>query len=360
VGLVGELLPFLAAAYLLDCLVRVRGGQALFTSVWGRRFRLEGPGWRWAGLLPTSESLLVASLGLRANERGLLLSPDGDARRDRRRRLVAYEDIERVAVEGEHVRLGPGLSLKATHPAVAMELAALVEQLRLTPRPRRLALIRRALRRRCDLGALHRRRLEQAEDVRMLKLLSGAAFVVLFGVLPASVLPALERRPSLLLAGVLFAFCDLAVLSVGVRLLRRSGAKGWALGSRLLPLVLFPPGAAHAPALVGRETSLGFEPLAAAALLLDPQEFRRLEQQRRREQAAGETQEDGEESVVEAMTLDLVAREAARAGVPGLEEPRPTDASAAAFCPLCRGEYRAGFGRCSDCDVPLERFVIVQ
>jgi hypothetical protein len=359
VGLVGELLPLLVAAYLLDCLVRVRAGQALFTSVWRRPFRLEGPGWRWAGLLPTSESLLVPSLGLRANERGVLVSADGDAQRGGRRRLVAYEDIERVAVDDGHVRLGPGLALKATHPAAATELAALIEELRLTPRPRRLACIRRALRRRCDLGALRRRRLEQADDVRMLKVLSGAAFVVLFVVLPASVLPELERRPSLLLAGVLFALCYLAVLSVSVRLLRRSGAKGWTLGSRVLPLVLFPPAAAHAPALVGRETSLGFEPLAAAALLLDPQEFRRLEQQRRRELAAGEAQEDGEESVVEAMTLDLVAREAGRAGVPELEDPSPADSSAAAFCPLCRGQYRAGFARCSDCDVPLERFEIV-
>ncbi|MCG6921887.1 MAG: hypothetical protein LJF15_12500 [Acidobacteria bacterium] len=351
-GLVGELLPFFVAAYLLDCLVRVRPGQALFTSLWGRHFRLEGPGWRWVGFLPASESVLVPSLGFRANETGVLLSPSGDGRR----RLVAYEDIERVAVEDGHVCLGPGLELKATHPSAAMELAALVEQLRLTARPRRLALIRRALRRRCDLAALRRRRLEQAKDLRMLKVLSGAAFVAFFVVLPASVLPDLAWRPSLLQAGVLFLLAYLAVLSVSVRLLRRVGVRGWALGSRMLPLALFPPAAVHAPALVARETSFGFEPLAAAALLLDPQEFRRLEQRLRREQAAGDGPESGGESVVEAMTLDLVAREAARAGVPELEDPSPGDASAAAFCPECGGQYRTGFARCSDCDVPLEPF----
>jgi hypothetical protein len=352
-GLVGELLPFFVAAFLLDCLVRVRTGQALFTSLWGRRFQLEGPGWRWVGILPASEGILAVSLGLRATENGILIPPEHGGRE----RLVPYEQMERVTVQDDRVRLRPGIELRSPHPSVTMELAALVEQLRLTPRTRRLAVVRRSLRRRCDLGALRRRRLELAEDLRMLKIVSGVAFVALFGVLPASVLPVLAWRPSLLLAGVLFGLSYLAVLSLSVRLLLRSGVHGWALGSRLLPLILFPPAAAHAPALVARETSLGFEPLAAAAVLLDPQEFRRLEQQRCREQAAGDGEDDGEESVVEATTLDLVSKEAARAGVPELEGPTPSDASSAAFCPRCREQYRAGFGRCSDCDVPLERFV---
>ena len=114
-GLIAELLPFLLAAFLLDCVVRVRRHQALFSATTGRSFRLEGPGWRGAGLLPTSESYLVASLGLRATESGVLLPPEhGGAER-----LVPYDQMERVTVEGDQVRLRAGVTLQAPHPSLA-------------------------------------------------------------------------------------------------------------------------------------------------------------------------------------------------------------------------------------------------
>jgi len=36
-----------------------------------------------------------------------------------------------------------------------------------------------------------------------------------------------------------------------------------------------------------------------------------------------------------------------------LEAPASPDPSAALYCPLCAGEYRAGFSTCSDCGVSL-------
>lgn len=130
------------------------------------------------------------------------------------------------------------------------------------------------------------------------------------------------------------------------------------VASRLLSLVLFPPAVAHAPALVAREAFLGFEPLAVAALLLDPQEFRRLEQRRRRDQADVHAS-GGNGSLPETMVLELVAREAGHAGVPALARPVPVDETAAAFCPYCRDQYRAGFNRCHECDAALEPFAVL-
>jgi hypothetical protein len=329
----------------------VRRNQALFSSTSGRSFRLEGPGWRGAGFLPTSESYLVASLGLRATESGVLIPPEhGGAER-----LVPYEQMERVTVEGDRVRLRAGVELRAPHPSVTTELAALVEQLRVEPDRRRLALVRRTLGRRCDLGALRRHRLDLAPELRRLKVLSGAAFVLLFVVLPTSFVPEMAWRPPPIVAGGLFGLSYLAVLYASIRLLRRSGVKGRGVTSRILPLVLFPPAVAHAPSLVAREAFLGFEHLAVAALLLDPQEFRRLEQRLRRAQTAAHA-EGRNGSLPQTMILELVAREAIRAGVPALARPTPVDDTAVAFCPYCRDQYRAGFSRCHDCDVTLERF----
>jgi hypothetical protein len=112
---------------------------------------------------------------------------------------------------------------------------------------------------------------------------------------------------------------------------------------------------AHAPSLVAREAFLGFEPLAVAALLLDPQPFRKLEQQLRREQAAAHA-EGRNGSLPHSVMLELVAREAGHAGLPALARPTPVDDTAAAFCPNCSEQYRTGFERCHDCDVALQRF----
>jgi hypothetical protein len=249
--------------------------------------------------------------------------------------------------------------LRPSHPTVTRELAALVEKLRLAPGRRRLALLRRALRRRCDLAAAQRRRDEQAPELRLLKTASAAAFLALFGIVPASLIPELPWRPSPLVAAGFFGLSYLAVIMVSVRVLRGSGVCGKSLASRLLPLILFPPAAAHAPALVARETFLGFEPWALAAVLLDPQDFRRLElRMRRAPLAGGEWSAGRPRSEIEAMTLELVTREARRAGLPELEAPRPSDASAAAFCPACYEQYRSGFDHCADCGVTLERFAV--
>ena len=60
--------------------------------------------------------------------------------------------------------------------------------------------------------------------------------------------------------------------------------------------------------------------------------------------------------IIDANTLELVAKEAGRAGVPALARPVPVDDTAAAFCPYCRDQYRAGFSRCHECDAALEPF----
>jgi hypothetical protein len=132
-------------------------------------------------------------------------------------------------------------------------------------------------------------------------------------------------------------------------MLRTCGLERGRVFSAVLPLLLFPPAAAHAGAIVARELYAGFEPLAVARLLLPPAEFDRLTRRPGTEAAGGGAGEN--------WSVDALVRELLQENAPRPAPPASRDAAAAAFCPSCLAEYRAGFSRCSDCDVPLEPYV---
>jgi hypothetical protein len=100
----------------------------------------------------------------------------------------------------------------------------------------------------------------------------------------------------------------MAVAAIAEQGLRRAGVRGRDRALALCPLVFFPPSAAHAPSFVWRDLYARFAP----------------------------------ESVARAIG---VADGAVLEGAP--------HAGAAAWCPSCGAQYRAGFARCADCDVTL-------
>ena len=75
VPLLRELLPLLAALYLVDCLTAVRRGARLFSSCFGLDLRLRGSGLAFAGVLPLDQAFAVSRLGLVATAERLYLPP---------------------------------------------------------------------------------------------------------------------------------------------------------------------------------------------------------------------------------------------------------------------------------------------
>ncbi len=339
--LLAEFLPFLVALYLVDSALLVRGGQLLFASGWQGRFGARGPGLRWPGLLPTAEAFVAAGLPLRATADGLLVADGrgGD-------RLVRFDAMSPVTVEGGSVRLDVRTQLPARPRAAAAEVARAVEALRRAPRERRLAELRGQLRRRCDERALVELRRRQLRRAPTLKALSVASFAALFVLVPASLVPGLAWRPSPLAAIAVALALWAATVAASVVMLRDCGLGRGPILSAVLPLLLFPPAAAHAGSIVARELYAGFEPLALARLLLAPAE---LDLQARRPAApAGGA---GEVWDAAALVGELLGDDRPRAARP----PSP-DVTAAAYCPSCLAEYRAGFSRCSDCDALLQPY----
>jgi hypothetical protein len=341
VDLLGEVLPFLVALYLVDSALLVRGGQLLCASGWQGRFAALGPGLRWPGLLPTAEALLSTGLPLRATADGLLV-PDGRGGD----RLVRFDAMASVTAEEGAVRLDARTAIPVRPRAVAPEAARVVEALRRAPRDRRLAELRGQLRRRCDERALAGLRRRQLRRLPTLRALSVSSFVALFLLVPASLVPGLAWRPSPLAAIAVALVLWAATLAVSVLMLRDCGLGRRPVLSAVLPLLLFPPAAAHAGAIVARELYLGFEPIALARLLLPPAEFDRLA---RRAGAVGAEAGDTWDAAV------LVRELLQESGPRPAPSPSP-DGTAVAYCPSCLAEYRAGFSRCSDCDAPLQPY----
>lgn len=339
--LVGEILPVLVGLYVVDSALIVRAGQVLFVSGWGGVLAALGPGLRFPGLLPAAEVVLGASLPLRACEDGVIVPGPGASAR-----LVPFDSMPPVVAEAGVLRLGGGVRLPVRPQGLAPELARIVERLRLTARPRRLARLRRELRRRTDARALAALRARHVRGLPLLRALGWASGALLFLALPASFLPDLPLRPTTLAVAAAALLLWLGTLAASARLLLDCGVAGRGLLAALLPLLLFPPAAVHAASLVTRELYLGFEPEALARLLLTPQA---LDAYRRDVQPPAD---DAEPWSVPSIVRGLLARGAAGA----VPVPRRHDATAGAFCPRCRGEYRAGFSRCSDCGVPLEPF----
>jgi hypothetical protein len=310
-----ELLPYAAVLYVADSVVRARPGERLIASAWGRRFRWRGPGWHLVGLLPTAEVFLVS-----APEASDSAAPSGGA---------------------------PAAAAAA--PAAAAGRAA-------TGPPSPIT---------AEVEATRARRAVQAREALALSLAGAVVFVAGFVALPLAVY---RRDPTPGPAEAAVAVAALAwaaVVVLGARALRRAGATWGAILSALAPALFFPPAAAHALSFLRRDAFRSSSPLAVAAALLAPEDFRRLA--RRELRALDEADRRARITTDVAPTADVYTQ-AARAVILALLsaagiDPRaavsadaPRDSLAALFCPLCETEYRTGFATCADCDAALVPF----
>ncbi len=171
------------------------------------------------------------------------------------------------------------------------------------------------------------------------------SILALFVLVPASLVPGLAWRPSPNGAIAVTLALWVATLAASVVMLRDCGLERGRIFSAVLPLALFPPAAAHAGSIVARELYLGFEPLGLARLLLAPPDL-----------GLGLRRASAPAGTGESWDLAALVREQLGEG-PARAVPSPSaDLTAAAFCPSCLAEYRAGFSRCADCDAPLQPY----
>jgi hypothetical protein len=352
--LIEDVLPFLVAFYVLDGLAVARAHEWLLLAPWGR-FRAARTGIHLVGLSPFAEVASAFDGPIRFGRKALHVetgtsTPGGPP------------DLQPVPLDGLRVEASErdlkvgGLSLTLPSPAAARHLAAVIRDLRDRPPHERGARLRTLVDEAIDLKELRALRATQQQFQQVLQWLGLGLWLATFVLLPAGVLWKWQHGPGLAAALLTVGAFHVAILVVAWRTLRTLGYRRGSAFSALLSLVFFPPAAAHASVVLFRDLYARFDPLAVAGVLLPPTEFQavaRMEVHRlRREAELGGDVAEWTNLREKARTRLLSELGTSLADV--LRPPSRKDDEAASYCPLCGGEYRAGFAVCAECQVPLE------
>jgi hypothetical protein len=354
-ALIEDVLPFLVAFYVLDGLAVVRAYETLLAAPWSPRFRAATKGFSLLGLSPFSELLSAVDSPVRIGSAAVYVESAAAAPGELPELASIPLDGLSVEASDRTVRLG-GRSLHLPSKAAAERLVASLRELAALPPSDRGRRIRALLENTADVRAVRALRAIHRRFQRVLSLLGLALFVVTFVLLPAGVAVRWERGPSLATLLLVVLAVHASILGVSYAALTRLGCARPAAVNMLLPLVFFPPSAAHASFAIFRDLYARFDALAVAGAFLPAEDFRalaRLEVHRLRREA----ERGGEVAEWAALREKAWARAFDELGTSMREVLRPParrDGDAASYCPLCGGEYRAGFAVCTECRVPLE------
>lgn len=354
-----DLFPFLAALYVLDAIAWVRAGHLLLVCQSGW-CSVREPGVWLAGLLPVDVAFAVSRPGPLLAPTGVYL-PDPQAQGvavydPDRWTLIPYEQIDRLEVEEGRLRLGISGEIRLPSRSHAESLAARLQEIREAPPGQRPARVSRLLTAAFDLDAIRERRATFRRTALQVQIPATALFLVLFAGLPAVLYlgaPPELLSPALGLALLLFFWSVVALYRAGRDL-------QWKGALRRLPSlssVLFtPPAAPRAVAHLGRDLFHDFDATAVAAVLLSKADL--LGWLRGELHASAWTAARGDAAWQAAWGTrrDLLRKALEKLGVTESEAftpPARRDPEAAAWCPFCDTEYRAGFSTCRDCSLPL-------
>jgi hypothetical protein len=362
VPLLRELLPILAALYLVDCLTRVRRGERLIASSFGAEPRLRQGRLALAGVLPLDQAFAVSRRGLAVTGERLYLPPEAASEAacysERSWTALPYEEARGLAIVGREVRFPGGRRLRLATAAEARDTAAMVRELLALPPGERESAAGACSARALDPAPLVARHTAFETAVNPLVALGWALFCALFLALPPLVylgMPPPSLTGTLLTAAAALWAGTAAAAAWVARRLRRQGSIGG--DGALLAICLSLPSAVRAPLHLGHDLLHGCDFLAAAAVLLprraalpllraelhgagcaaasgDSDGWRRCWEQRRRHLAG--------------LLLHLEVTEEEVLAPP----PRRT-AGAAGYCPFCDAEYPPGPSLCGECGTPL-------
>jgi hypothetical protein len=353
-ALIEDVLPFLVAFYVLDGLAVVRRHEWLLAAPWSR-FRVAKSGLHLVGLSPFAEVVSAVECPLLFGSVALYLETGAPSAGEPAELASVPLDGLRVEVSDRTLKLGEQ-AVTLPSAAAAGYLAAVVRDLAARPLSERAHRLRTLCHELTDLHALRARRATHRRFHRFLDGLGLGLWIVTFVLLPVGVSWKWEHGPSLAAVLLLGAALHAGILVLSWVALRRLGYTRGRAATVLLPLLFFPPSAAHASFVVFRDLYVRFDPLVVAGLLLRPADFQaraRVEVHRLRREA----ERGGEAAEWAALREKAWCRVFVELGTSVFEVLRPPARrgdDAASYCPLCGGEYRAGFTVCSECRVPLE------
>jgi hypothetical protein len=374
-----ELFPWVVVLWGVDGLVQLgRGHLLLVRGGWGG-FRLREAGLHLV-LSPLAEAVVAHDLPVLASRDRVFLF---DPRRRSEPALVAGADLEalprdalsRVEREGRKVRLAGRVVVAAPTAEwaerIRRDLAALAGGPAAAP-DRGLFLLAKATHEIHDkLEVRHEKELEghdlraalalrarQRPFVGALRAAASLLFALTFVAWPlaAHAPAAAPLAPGVVLAGVGLVVLGIAALVFAM--LVGCGEPPSRSAACALHLALYPVAALRPLVHGGRSLYRRFDAMTVAAALLPRERFGVLAARELRRARLSRDATAPELAGCWDDRAGTLARLLGEIGVPEAEAlaPPPRGGDAAAWCPLCRGQYRAGYERCGDCGVRVEPF----
>lgn len=359
------LFPFLVLLYLIDCIACVGYQHLLFSSHFGRYFKLKKPGLHVIGLLPISEVVISHNLAIFLTSHGFYTMAGKSYTNNIRYeaeslRLIAYEDVTKIEVDGKVIKVNDEAHLKFPTSTSAQQMGSLLQELTCSETSDRHQKIREFLRERTDLQKIRTVR-ENYQPLAYIKMLSSILFVNVFGILPLAIYSKLSLYVNLAVIVYLSIGIYLLIL-ISSYILRRKlfdTVKSQTLLA-MLPTILSPVTAMRIIKDLTKEIYARFDYLAVSAELLPSNAFKSLMREEYLRIIYANKNEQNTElseflSLRQSALLNLLTDTGIR-----LDEllvaPKRQDPSATSYCPICLNEYRSGTGKCVDCLIDLKQF----
>ena len=353
--------PYLAALYVLDCLLVVRGGHLLFSGTNFSGFRAKGAGLHLAGLFPWDWSILSVREPLMLSETGLYVRafPFPDDHRPPGPddlEFIPYEVISNVSRDGRKILIDGKVVHTAPTGVIAGHLAGKVRTILKAPVDDRRKAVEALMAGASDLQAIRDAVGVIKRFTSFLLFASTLLFILVCVSIPVSLLvrvPLPWLWGEMVLIGVVyFLIVALWWKAHGTLLPGESGDRL----EEMMIFVLFPVSAMHAFGKLTRRLLASFDSVALI-VVLDPEgagEILKKEYIRTRASAGyggGEDLQDVWNMRIQVM--EEFAREV-EVELNRLEGPSTAQGDAESpVCPLCSATYVEGITECVDCRVLL-------
>lgn len=356
------LFPYVVILYVIDSIVFVRIGHAIFYSHFGKRFQYGETGFRLSELSPVCRTILSARLPVCLAEHGVYLETGGmPATGDGKYQFVSYEEIVHPSVDGKTVKLADGASIAMPSSLSARRLADKAGRLASAKGPKRKKYLDEFLKEEFNTEKIDSRAAAHPNMSFCLETCCVALFVLTFGIIPLAIYTELYFRLDfmMLMLNLAAAYAATLVLSF---LMHRKIYPG-EIGHRahmLIVMIVSPVSAIHAICHLTKDMYAECDYVALASRLLSKDSFRdfmRIELYmagRKRRHAPFPDLEEFWASREKA--YNTLLKNAGTSPEDILKSPEKMDESAVCYCPLCLAEYREAIEICGDCGVELEIF----
>ena len=355
--------------YLLQCVVWIPQDSPAFRPAFLGGWIQAGEGFRLAAqrIRGVAGNPLPPLIGVAVCQPTLVaVSPAGVApARGGTQMFASFAGMEGVTAVTKSVCIGDDKLLKAGSEGDAKRLAAWLEKLRTMPEKKRGFAIETRLGDSLDFTQASARYVEFERATQFLGWACTALFAYLFLFLPLIIDAIGLARMWMVLAAalvLLMAFIHWQFVRVHKRLRPEDGDARW---TALFTMLLYPVAAIRAKDAVLHDLFAEFHPLAAARVLCEPEEFRRVAARTLREityplpASAAASDEPGVqcESWFRERQLAAIHRFLKDAELKPeelLAAPAPNSAQSVSYCPRCCQQYAVPPGVCADCGgIPL-------